>query len=145
MPSRIAELPPTLSEARALLAQAGLPADDLGDEDSLRLFAVREGGRLVGMVGLQPLGGVALLRSLAVESPARGRGVGALLVATAEEQARRAGCAEVYLLTTGAAAYFAGRGYRAIGREEAPPALRATRQYAGLCPASAVVMRKSLA
>ena len=141
---RIDDPAPTLDEARQLLADAGLPTDDLADEARLRLFGIRDGGRLIGVVGVQPLDAAALLRSLAVVPEARDRGAGALLVAAAEGHARKSGCNEVYLLTTGAAEYFARRGYQAISRDDAPAALRATRQFAHLCPSSATVMRKRL-
>ncbi len=141
---RIGEEVPTLHRARELLAESGLPTDDLADDPRLRLFGLHDGDRLLGVVGVQPLDGAALLRSLAVAAEARGRGAGSLLVAAAEAHARQSGWRDVYLLTTGAAAYFERRGYRAISRDEAPASLRATRQFAQLCPASAAVMHKRL-
>jgi len=136
--------PLTVEQAAPLLAAAGLPTDDLGDDPALRLFGIREDGRWIGVVGMQPLDDAVLLRSLAVRSEARGRGAGAALVAAVERQALRQGRCAVYLLTTGAAEFFGRFGYLAIDREAAPPALRATRQFAQLCPASAQVMCKPL-
>ena len=46
--------------------------------------------------------------------------------------------------TQGADAFFARHGFRAIDRDAAPPAIRQTRQFAGLCPASARLMLLSL-
>ena len=48
-------------------------------------------------------------------------------------------------LTTTAADYFARLGFVRIDRDAAPPAIRATAQFASLCPASAHVMRRELA
>ena len=141
---RIGEDAPSLHRARELLAEAGLPTEDLADDPRLRLFGLNDRDRLIGVVGVQPLDGAVLLRSLAVAADARGRGAGALLVAAAEGHARQSGWRDVYLLTTGAAAYFVRRGYHAISRSEAPASLRATRQFAQLCPASATVMHKRL-
>lgn len=133
---------PTLGEARPIIAAAGLPTDDLADAAGLILLGRQRDSRLIGVVGLQPLNGAALLRSLAVSPTERGRGLGAALVAAAEAYATRAGWRDVYLLTTDAAAFFGRLGYRSIAREDAPVSLRATRQFAGLCPATAQVMRK---
>ncbi|NID14509.1 hypothetical protein [Luteibacter yeojuensis] len=57
---------------------------------------------------------------------------------------RRPGFAKLFLLTTTATDYFVERGYRRVDREEVPADIRSTRQFAGLCPASALVMVKEL-
>jgi amino-acid N-acetyltransferase len=70
-------LPGDLPRVRELLAQAGLPAEDL-TETALEHFLVgRDGGSLVAVVGLEPHGDTALLRSLVVREDAMGRGLGA--------------------------------------------------------------------
>lgn len=142
--TELADASPTIAQACGLLAEAGLPTDDLADAPGLRLFGIRRGDRWTGVVGLQPLEEAALLRSLAVAPLERGQGDGAALVAAAEAHAVRSGWRELYLLTTGAAAYFSRLGYQSISREQAPPMLRATRQFAELCPATAQIMRKRL-
>lgn len=136
--------PLTVEQAVPLLAAAGLPTDDLFDDPALCLFGLREGGRWIAVVGMQPLDDDVLLRSLAVSGEARGRGVGAALVAAVEARAAGEGRRAVYLLTTGAAGFFSRLGYLAIERQTAPPALRAARQFAQLCPASAQLMYKQL-
>jgi amino-acid N-acetyltransferase len=85
-----------------------------------------------------------LLRSLAVAPSERGRGQGTALVAAAESLAVESGWRQLYLLTTGAAAFFGRLGFEVISREQAPAELRATRQFAQLCPATALVMCKRL-
>ncbi len=135
---------PSLEQAEELLVQAGLPTEDLADAPGLQLFGLRHDDRWIGVVGVQPLDGAALLRSLAVAPAQRGQGRGAALVAAAEAYANASGWAELFLLTTGAAAFFRRLGYEAISRDDAPAALRATRQFAQLCPATAQVMRKRL-
>ena len=96
------------------------------------------------MIGLEPYGSVALLRSLAVAPAWQGRGLGSALLAHAEQAARQRGIAALYLLTTTAAAFFARRGYVRLPREAAPPVLQQTAEFAALCPASAVCMTKTL-
>ena len=130
-------------EARALLGANDLPTDDLGDA-AVRLFVAIDDGALLGVVGLQRCDGVGLLRSLAVSSSARTRGIGAQLCAHVFEVARRDGLMTIYLLTTSASAYFTRHGFTVVPRDEAPASIQATAQFASLCPASAVVMARAL-
>ncbi|MFT3700117.1 MAG: arsenic resistance N-acetyltransferase ArsN2 [Kofleriaceae bacterium] len=129
-------------EIKALLVANGLPIDDLDDPD-ISLFAAHDGAALAGVVGLQWLEGAALLRSLAVEPSLRTNGVGAQLCAIATHEAETRGRSELWLLTTSARDYFARRGFQVVARDLVPPAVRSTAQFASLCPASAVVMRRT--
>lgn len=129
----------------ALLAQCGLPADDLAAADMADFFVADDGGRIAGTAALQRFGDDGLLRSLAVAAPWRGRGLGAALVEAAEQRARLQRLHSLWLLTTTAAAYFAARGWRPAPREAAPAVLRASSQFAFTCPSSAACMVKSLA
>jgi amino-acid N-acetyltransferase len=135
----------TDGQVQQLLAACNLPTDDLQDAaNDLRLFGCRADGRLLGLVGLEVQGADALLRSLAVAEAARGQGLGDELLAYAERQATSHGVQTLYLLTTTAEAFFAQRGYRLSERATAPRAIAATRQFCGLCPATATLMRKHL-
>lgn len=132
-------------EVEALLTEAGLQVSDLSGSASLHLLGVREGGRLVGLVGIEAYGSVGLLRSLAVTPVRRNAGLGVGLVSNAEALAAARGIRTLYLLTITAAGFFARLGYGVIPRSEAPAAIAATTQFMGLCPASATFMRKGLA
>ena len=111
-PAAAADLEPI----RRLLDSQGLPGSDL-DQRSLQTFLVqRDEGRIAGVVGLDPLGSVALLRSLVVCPERRSAGLGGELLAAAEAQALRLGFSALYLLTTDAERYFAARGYRRLER-----------------------------
>ncbi|MBL8381580.1 MAG: GNAT family N-acetyltransferase [Burkholderiales bacterium] len=136
---------PQAPGALALLAACALPVADLDVAHFADFFFSGDPAAPTGVVGLEFAGDVALLRSLAVAAAARGQGLGARLVAAAEAHARARRATAIYLLTDGAADWFAARGYRAIARGAAPPSIRATRQFAALCPASAVLMVKPLA
>ena len=125
-----------------LLRSCALPVDDLA-ADLGHFFVAMAGDRLVGTVGIEILGDqrdIALLRSLAVEPPWRGRGVARRLFEEARREARRLGAREIFLLTTTAEAIFAHWGFQGIPRDSAPAAVRATPEYRSLCPGSAVVM-----
>ena len=133
------------TEVEALLTEAQLPVADLASSHSLNLLGIRDGGRLLGVVGVEVYGSVGLLRSLAVEPAHRKSGLGVSLVSNAETWAAEQGVETLYLLTTTAAQFFARRGYEAAPRSEAPAAIAATAQFSDLCPASSTFMRKVLA
>ena len=123
-----------------LLTAGQLPVEDL-EAEPLDLFLVLEDGlSVVGTVGLERYGDIALVRSLAVASNARGQGHGQALAPAAESLAARSGISTLYLLTTSAEGFFRSRGYKTISRDECPAAIRATPQFSALCPATAVVM-----
>lgn len=131
-----------------LLADAGLPVADL-DAVSMSRFTVATprslpNENLAGIIALQAFGDVGLLRSLVVARSARSAGCGSRLVHEVERIASETGVRELWLLTTEAARYFENRGFRAAARELAPLAIRETAEFSVLCPASAVLMRKSV-
>ena len=103
-----------------------------------------EGGRLVGAIGLEVYGDVALLRSAVVQQGRRGTGLGQGLVARLLEHAAARGVREVYLLTTTAERYFPRFGFAPVPREAVAPALWASEEFRGACPDSAIAMRKLL-
>lgn len=123
--------------ARDLLASVELPIDDL-DDPSITLIGAFD-DKLVGVIGMQACGPVALLRSLAVARDHRDRGVARALC---EAVYALAGERPLWLLTTTARDYFARRGFEVIERDEVPAAIRTTAQFSNLCPASAHVMRR---
>ncbi len=126
-----------------LLAEARLDASDLASA-GVRLWVHGAPGAPQAVVGLELHGTSGLLRSLAVAPAQRGAGLGRGLTATAERAAAAAGVDTLYLLTTTAAEFFTRRGYQRIDRAQVPAAIRATAQFASLCPSTAVVMRKPL-
>lgn len=128
----------------ALLAASGLPVADLAAGVPVSMFAMSSPAGVAGVVGVEVLGRQGLLRSLAVAEHARGRGLGRELAGHVERWGVRHGLEELCLLTTTAADFFARLGYERLARESAPAVARRSDQLAGLCPASAVLMRKRL-
>jgi amino-acid N-acetyltransferase len=135
---------PSLAAAKALLEGANLPTADLTDQHCEHFFYCGPAATPDGIVGLELLGDVALLRSLVVGRGARSSGLGTALVQFAENHARSQGARTVYLLTTAAEGFFTRRGYASATRDSAPSAIRATREFAGLCPASSAFLSKQL-
>lgn len=93
---------------------------------------------------MQFYGTDALLRSLVVLPAHRTHGLGQKLVEQVEQHARERGARTVYLLTTTAEAFFRSRGYVVTQRDSAPPAIRSTPEFAGLCTASSAFLSKRL-
>lgn len=126
----------------ALLTANQLPLD--GVHESLRCFVVaEEGGDIVGVAGIEECGVKgehALLRSVAVRSDWRSRGLGRALVARAIALAEERGAKALYLLTTTAESYFPSFGFRQTTRDQVPADVSTTAEFKGACPASAVVM-----
>ena len=133
-----------LSAVYRLLAASSLPL--AGVADNLENFVVAEsGGEVVGVTGLEVCRNNALLRSTAVDPAWRGRGVGRQLVERVVAEAEARGIRALYLLTTTAEHYFPSFGFARTTREAVPEEVRATAEFQGACPASAVVMARELA
>jgi amino-acid N-acetyltransferase len=126
-PTHPVHLRPTLGGAARLLASAELPSEDLTDGHLEHFFWVGNASTPHGLIGLELHEEDALLRSLVVAPDRRGTGVSA-----------------IYLLTTTAEQFFRRRGYVEADRALAPSAIRATREFADLCPASSAFLVKSL-
>jgi amino-acid N-acetyltransferase len=127
----------------ALLAACDLPHQDVAKH--LEHFTVaRDGGRVIGVIGLEVHGSDGLLRSLAVAPDRRGEGIARRLYALLIQRARALGLARLYLLTTTARGFFALLGFRTLARESVPDSIRATEEFRVLCPADAVCMVRPL-
>ncbi|WP_255148707.1 arsenic resistance N-acetyltransferase ArsN2 [Halorarius halobius] len=132
-----------LAYVERLLARNDLPATDVRSKPDC-FYVAYDGDERVGVGGIEAYGSEGLLRSVVVEETARDEGVGTALCAALEREASDRGVEALYLLTTTAAAFFAGRGYEEIERSAAPAAIRRTTEFSELCPASATCLRKRL-
>lgn len=126
-----------------LLRAAELPLDGV-PADLVDFLVATQATAVVGAIGLERYGRVALLRSAVVHPTLRGTGVGEALVTALLEHARRTGVEDLTLLTTTAAEWFPRFGFTRTTRDEVPDALHASEEFRGACPASAVVMRRAL-
>jgi N-acetylglutamate synthase-like GNAT family acetyltransferase len=133
-----------LPAVERLLTANSLPLT--GVAENLESFVVAESGdQLVGVAGLEVCRNNALLRSTAVDPAWRSRGVGRQLVERVIAEAEARGIRALYLLTTTAEHYFPSFGFSRTTREAVPEDVRATAEFQGACPASAVVMSRELA
>jgi amino-acid N-acetyltransferase len=143
-PSLTISARPHLDVAKRLLEEAKLPTEDLTEAHVEHFSFSGPASKPTGLVGLEIFGDVALLRSLVVAPDRRGHGDGQTLLAHAQHQARSSGVRVLYLLTTTAEAFFAKQGFVRVPRTDAPAAIRSTREFAGICPASSAFMGKAL-
>jgi amino-acid N-acetyltransferase len=132
-----------LSAVERLLTASDLPTD--GVRDNFSGFVVADdNGAIAGAIGLEKYGSVALLRSAVVAPDHRGTGVGRKLVEQLLERAEEAGVDELYLLTTTAEKYFPRFGFTRTTRATVPDAVKASAEFRGACPDTAVVMTRPL-
>jgi amino-acid N-acetyltransferase len=125
-----------------LLEVSDLPL--VGVEEHLGYYLVaEEGGRILGVIGLEPYGKDGLLRSAAVHPDWRGRGLGNSLVSRLIAEAEARGIRTLYLLTTTAEQFFPRFGFQRTTRESVPEQVRGSAEFQGACPASAVVMERA--
>ena len=133
-----------LDAVEGLLSANDLPLD--GVKENLSGFIVaEEGGRVIGTVGLERFGSVALLRSAVVSEGRRGGGVGRRLVEHILDYAESDGIEELFLLTTTAEDYFPRFGFTRTTRSAVPPAVKASAEFRGACPDTALVMTRRIA
>ena len=125
-----------------LLEQASLPTDGLEEQFGPGYAVALEEDRIVGAAGIERYGRSGLLRSVVTASEARGRGIAEALTRNRLDWAATEGLDMVYLLTTTAAGYFPRLGFEPVDRSQVPAEVQASREFSGICPASAIAMRR---
>ena len=131
--------PGELAAIQRLLATVALPT--AGVAEALEYFWVaRTPEAIVGTMGLEVYGDLALLRSAAVAPAWQGRGLGSALTTVALEYLTTRQFRAVYLLTTTAEAFFRRHGFEVTRREHVPARVQQSREFQALCPATASCM-----
>jgi amino-acid N-acetyltransferase len=127
----------------SLLQAEGLPVDDLPAELS-RFYMATDNGFVIGLIGLEVYERVGLLRSLTVKPEYRRMKIAASMVNEVENLGRSLGLKAIYLLTETAEGYFSRNGYIKIERSTAPISLQQSSEFRGVCPSTAITMKKTL-
>ena len=125
------------------LRNSELPLDGLHDQFGDGYAVAEVNGELIGVEGIEVYGTDGLLRSAAVVSAWRGKGVGDALTRDRIEWARRRGLKSLYLLTTTAGDYWPRFGFARADRNVAPQAMRASPEFTDACPSTALFMALS--
>ncbi len=126
-----------------LLRDARLPIDGLVGHLNTA-FVARDDEAIVGCAALEVYPEGALLRSVVIAPAVRGQGLGERLTDAAITLAKSLGTPAVYLLTTTAKSYFPRFGFARIRRDQVPASVQQSIEFRSACPASAVVMRRTL-
>jgi amino-acid N-acetyltransferase len=128
-------------EIAAMLSAEKLPVDDLPEHPD-NFFVATDNGRLTGVIGLEIYGDYGLLRSLAVVSEYRNKGIAGKLMEQLESIAKSKGLKELYLLTETAPGYFERKGFQKVTRNGVPEEVKTSSEFSHVCPVSAIVMKK---
>ncbi len=139
--------PPTAAELpaiAALVTASGLPAAVVAEHFPSAYVVARRGGNVAGVAALEIHADVALLRTVAMEPSERGQGTGLALVAERLATAWQNKIDRVFLLTTTAPEFFRRFGFAEVDRMLAPASLRASPEFAALCPSTATCMAVSI-
>lgn len=132
-----------LSRIQDLLDRQQLASGDVA-EFLGHFFVAEVEGTIAGTAGVELYGTTGLLRSAAVATGYRRRGIGRALVEQVVRYAGAQGVSALYLLTTSAEGYFAGLGFRKVGRNDVSGDVLASAQFRGACPATAATMCRML-
>ena len=133
-----------LDAVELLLAACELPVVRVAPHIKTFLVAETDDKKLVGVLGMLADGDKALLRSFAVSSLQRKRGVGLALVRQMLAQLSEQHCTAAFLLTETAEQYFARLGFVVIERAAMPQALLVESGLDQACPCSSVCMQYKL-
>lgn len=131
-----------LDKALDLLEKSKLPTSDIGE--NVELYTVYDQEDLIGTIGLEAFNTEGLLRSFCLDFDVQNIGYGSEILTIFEERIREKGIQNLYLLTTTAQGFFEKNRYVTISREEVSEPIRETAEFKGVCPASAIVMKKVL-
>ena len=119
------------SEVIALLTQSQLGSADISLANLQHFRLISAPHRVLAVAGLEPLGRIALLRSVAVVADQQGQGLATQLVQALETHAQRIGLHALYLLSARAGLFFARQGFSEIARDEMPAVLHASAELTG--------------
>ena len=132
-----------LAQLENLLRENKLPSDDCAAQLDA-FFGIFDAARLIAAGGLEVRGEHALLRSIVVDPEFRSTGLAARLTEFFIAEATSHGLQSLFLLSETADRYFSRFGFEPVPRDQAPTTIVKTRQFADLCPQSAVFMRLTL-
>jgi amino-acid N-acetyltransferase len=128
----------------ALIESASLPTSDLPGIAGLLTWVFESADSVCGVIALEAFGSEALVRSLAVASDYRNRGIGRALVVRLETDARAEGVSKLVLLTQTAETFFRSLGFQSIDRRYVSDEIKQCAEFRSLCPGSASCMAKVL-
>ncbi len=127
----------------SLLGRLKLPVSDLTGELK-DFFVIKEGPKIIAVIGLETHGEHGLLRSMATHPAYRKNGLATSLVNRLIEVARTKNLKDIYLLTTTAEKFFEQKGFQKVDRNMVPQEIKQTPEFSSLCPSTSVIMKKEV-
>lgn len=132
-----------ISAIFALLQQVHLPLP-LKNESVAFLVAELPGKGIAGCIGWEIHGNCALLRSLAVETSFRNRGMATALTESAMDELARGDITEFVLLTVDAVNFAARLGFEKTDRQDLPSQIKECLQISSsICKSASCMRRRS--
>lgn len=132
-----------LEKAKNLLVENDLPIEDI-EASPITFFIATMNNNTVGTIGLEHYHEIGLLRSLAVKNNYKDLKIGSDLIEHLVKYCKKNSIKELYLLTTTAEKYFEKFNFQRIPRVDTPTVIKETKEFAMICPTTAVIMKKSL-
>jgi len=132
-----------LEQIKHLLESETLPSNDI-HEHLKNIIIAEEKGIIIGLGAIEKYNKIGLFRSLVVSKERRREKIGRAIYQHIEDLSQLMEMQNLYLLTETASEYFKKLGFVEITRDEAPDEIKNTKQFSSLCPASAIVMRKTI-
>ena len=126
-----------------LLQEENLPVVDLNPVLE-NFFVAMDNNILAGVIGMDRYGNNGLLRSAVVQKDYRNSGIAGSLVNQLFNCAKEQGVTTLYLITNTAVEYFKRKGFVTTTRDSVPDSVLQSKEFNGLCPASAVIMTLQL-
>lgn len=126
-----------------LLQSEKLPVEDI-DRNLPHFFVAEVNRTIAAAAGLEWYGPYALLRSVVTATSWRNAALATRLVQTIMDYASEKRVKQLYLITTTAEKYFEKKGFVKTDRMGVPAALLQSKEFSGICPVSATVMRLTL-
>ena len=123
-----------IEKIRTLLVNAELPATDVDGDKIDFIIAVNEKSELAGCIGIERYGKDGLLRSFAVASDYRNKGIGRDLLSRLFSLSKKSGIDNLHLLTTTAEKFFDRAGFQLLSREDAPASIKSTAEFLHSAP-----------
>lgn len=121
--------PGELETVLALLASAGVPSDGVAECFGPSFGVAERNGALIGVAGIELYGRFGLLRSVAVESGFRRRGLGLQLVRNRIDWAREHGIDSLFLASATATDLFNRAGFHETPRLAVPIEVRTSPEF----------------
>ena len=126
-------------QIKQVLKSTNLPFIDIGTHLE-NFFVLKNHEEIIGTVGLEVYGEVALLRSLAVITEYQGKRLGQKLYQNIILKAQYLNIEKIYLLTETAENFFTRQGFQKIARYDVPASIQRTNEFRILCPNTAICM-----